>query len=197
MRAEATQGGYHHGDLKNTLLSAAEELLRSHGTGGLSLRAVARLAGVSHTAPYRHFNDKQALLQALTKRGGERLRQAMMVAASAVPHGPEQQLIAAGVAYVQWALDNTEIMRLMFVGAQADTDAGAMRVLQDIIQPGIRAGVFRPRDSHELALVVWSCIHGLGMLLIAGQRVTDPDAPEVLDQLVAGIANNVLYGIAR
>ena len=101
------------------------------------------------------------------------------------------------MSYVQWALDNAEMMRLMLVDAGADTDAGAMRVLQDIIQPGIRTGVFRPRDSHELALVVWSCIHGLGMLLIAGQQVTDTDVPEALDQLVTGIINNVLYGIAR
>ena len=190
---------YHHGDLRNCLLSAADDLLREQGTAGLSLRAVARRAGVSHSAPYRHFADKQALLQALAERGVGRLRESMTTAARAVPHGPEQQLIAAGTAYVTWVLAQPELARLLYCIPAPATEPGKdpLCVLGDIIMSGIHAGVFRPRDARELALTAWSSFHGLAMLLVADQLGKDAVPQETHPQLVAAVGDNVLYGLAR
>ncbi|NNJ94799.1 MAG: TetR/AcrR family transcriptional regulator [Halobacteria archaeon] len=205
MPNDSSKDGYHHGDLRNALLSAAEGLLVQHGPGGLSLREVARVAGVSHTAPYRHFSDKAALLQALARRGFERLHAAMTDAAAGVPHGPEQQLIAAGIACVRHAVNHAEITQLMFGGTLASTvDAAgdmsgrdAFAALQTIIESGISAGVFRQREPRELALVAWTSMHGLAMLMTAGLLEVDTGNPAALDQLVGSVASNVIYGIAR
>lgn len=205
MSKDSTTDGYHHGDLVNALLSAAEGLLVQHGPGGLSLREVARVAGVSHTAPYRHFRDKAALLQALARRGFERLHAAVKDAGASVPHGPEQQLIAAGIAYVQLAVNHAEITQLMFGGTTdpaadaAGDSAGrdAFAALQTIIESGISAGVFRQREPSELALVAWTSMHGLAMLVTAGLLEYDTDNPAALEQLVGSVASNVIYGIAR
>ena len=202
MPASKSTDSYHHGDLRNALLSAGEVLLQQHGPGGLSLREVARVAGVSHAAPYRHFRDKAALLQALAGRGYERLRDAIRAAAAQVPHGPEQQLIAAGIAYVRLAVDKPAITQLMFSGTLDPAQTGpsgeaAFAALQDIIEAGIKAGVFRQRESRELALVAWTSMHGLAMLITAGLLDVDSSDKAALDALVGSVASNVIYGISR
>ena len=196
---------YHHGDLRNALLSAGERLLNQQGTAGLSLREVARIAGVSHAAPYRHFRNKAALLTALAQRGFERLRDAIQAAAGRVPHGPEQQLIAAGTAYVRRAIENPELTQLMFSGVVAPYRASqnglagdaAFKALQNIIETGITAGVFRQREPGELALVAWTSMHGMALLVSTGLVDVDPDDPVSVDSFVAAVASNVIYGIAR
>ena len=197
----AASDSYHHGDLGNALLAAAETLLHSHGPGGLSLREVARVAGVSHTAPYRHFSNKSALLAALAQRGLERLHAAMSAAAASVPHGPEQQLIAAGVAYVSFAVSHAEIMQLMFGGhlgpAPVGTEKDAFAVLLTIVESGIAAGVFRARDAGELAQVAWSTMHGLAMLITANRLDVDVSDPAALAARVSSVASNVIYGLSR
>ena len=197
----AASDSYHHGDLGNALLAAAETLLHSHGPGGLSLREVARVAGVSHTAPYRHFSNKSALLAALARRGLERLHAAMSAAAASVPHGPEQQLIAAGVAYVSFAVSHAEIMQLMFgphIGpAPVGTEKDAFAVLLTIVESGIAAGVFRARDAGELAQVAWSTMHGLAMLITANRLDVDVSDPAALAERVSSVASNVIYGLSR
>ena len=95
--------------------------------------------------------------------------------------------------------------RLMFgAGTIADLDAGhtapgraVFAILLDIIEAGIRAGVFRPREPRELALVAWSSLHGLAMLLTAGELDVDVDVPGVLERLVGAVISNVIYGIVR
>ncbi|MGB5340327.1 MAG: TetR/AcrR family transcriptional regulator [Gammaproteobacteria bacterium] len=195
---------YHHGDLKNALLQAAETLLAETGAAGLSLRAVAKAAGVSHTAPYRHFKDKAALLRALAQAGFERLRLAINAAADAVPHDAGQKLIAAGSAYVTLAVRNPELTRLMFGGVTepGDDDAShaadaAFESLVWIITAGVQAGAFRDRDPYELALVAWTSMHGLAMLIAAGLLQVDAGDEAQVDTLVRSVAQNLLYGISK
>jgi AcrR family transcriptional regulator len=111
-----THSRYHHGDLRNALIQAATTVLVEKGAAALSLREVAKVAGVSHAAPYRHFRDKAALLRVLAQGGFERLTAAINMAAENSPHNPEQKLIEAGVAYVRIAVQHPEITRLMFAG---------------------------------------------------------------------------------
>jgi len=204
MTVQHPKDRYHHGDLKNALLQAAETLLAETGAAGLSLRAVAKAAGVSHTAPYRHFKDKAALLCALAQAGFERLRLAIHAAADAVPHDAGQKLIAAGSAYVTQAVRNPELTRLMFGGVTEPGDDGASHAadaafesLVWIITAGVQAGAFRDRDPYELALVAWTSMHGLAMLIAAGLLQVDAGDEAQVDTLVRSVAQNLLYGISK
>ena len=107
---------YHHGDLHNSLLEAADCLLEQTGAAKLSLREVAKHAGVSHTAPYRHFKNRAAMLEAIAIAGFGRLKLLMEQAEASAPNDSEAQLRAAGLAYLQLAVNNPEHTRLMFGG---------------------------------------------------------------------------------
>ncbi|MEW8429794.1 MAG: TetR/AcrR family transcriptional regulator, partial [gamma proteobacterium symbiont of Ctena orbiculata] len=158
---------YHHGNLKEVLLDAAENQLASDGINRLSLRGIAKLSGVSHNAPYRHFKDKSALLRAIAERGFNELRKT--VAAAAAADGPtEQRLIDAGVAYVRLALANPDRTRLMFAGSLegAGEDAefqaaanSAFMGLMGLVESGVEQGIFFG-DPGELSLTAWSGVHG-------------------------------------
>ena len=109
--------GYHHGDLRRALLDAAAELLEQRGVEGLTLREVARRAGVSHAATYHHFVDRAALIAALVESGFRQLTLAMQTAAAAVgggvPGSTLDRLRAIGVAYVVFATQHPALFRLL------------------------------------------------------------------------------------
>src|SRR6202045_5242684 len=115
-RAKAT---YHHGDLQAALVRAAMGLLEEHGETALSLRAVARRAGVSPAAPYRHYADREALVSAVAALGYGELAE-RLAAAHPSPSTPDQ-LASVAVAYVQFALDRPALFRIMF-GEPCDRD---------------------------------------------------------------------------
>ena len=198
MTSEQAIGGYHHGDLGNALLEAAGRVLVEKGTSGLSLRAVARAAGVSHAAPYRHFRDKAALLRALSQAGFERMGKAISDAVDAKPHGPEQKLIETSVAYVGFAVQHPEITQLMFAGTIEPLEqVAAYELLLAIIREGVEQGSFRQRAPRELTLVAWTSMHGLAMLAVAGLLAVEGDDEPSLDELVRAVARNVIYGIVK
>ena len=205
MNTAADGPHYHHGDLRNALLQAAEQLLMEQGVARLSLRAVAKQAGVSHAAPYRHFRDKAALLRALAQSGFERLAAVMRAATDTVAHNPELKLVEAGVAYVRQAVDQPEICQLMFGGSvdpQEDVAyqraaRAAFEALLEIIREGIGTGVFRDRDPQELALVAWTSMHGMAMLVTAQLLDAGAMGSADLDAQVRSVARNVIYGISK
>ena len=127
-----SESGYHHGDLRNALLEAAELLLVKRGVAALSLREVAKLAGVSHAAPYRHFKSKAALLRALAESGFERLHAVIRTAANSMPHDPEQQLAVAGVAYAHMAVRSPELLQLMFGAGLEQPEVKDLRSLATV-----------------------------------------------------------------
>src|SRR5471030_2328963 len=114
--AEGAGGrGYHHGDLRNGLLEAARAILEEESLSALTLRAVARRAGVSHAAPYRHFPNHEALLVELSVEGFDELREALAEAAKA--QGSEPDKIAnIGAAYMRFVAQRPALARLMFGG---------------------------------------------------------------------------------
>ena len=116
---------YHHGDLRRALVDAARRLLEAEGPSALSLRAVAREAGVSPAAPYHHFKDKAELLDAVAQEGWEML-QISMTEAKANSQG-RQQLTALGIAYVCFARENPALYRVMYDAAR-DKEALPMDV---------------------------------------------------------------------
>ncbi|MEY4966072.1 MAG: hypothetical protein RL274_1655 [Pseudomonadota bacterium] len=154
--------GYHHGDLRNGLLEAARTILEEESLAALTLRAVARKAGVSHAAPYRHFPNHEALLVELSVEGFEELRRAIAEAAKAP--GPESDKIAhIGAAYMRFVAQRPALARLMFGGQLPNRDQfPALGLKADSIGEEIGAAL---HDS-ALGLAVWASVHGLAMLVL-------------------------------
>jgi AcrR family transcriptional regulator len=154
--------GYHHGDLRNGLLEAARAILEEESLAALTLRAVARKAGVSHAAPYRHFPNHEALLVELSIEGFDELREALSEAAKT--QGTEPDKIAnIGAAYMRFVAQRPALARLMFGGQLPNRDQfPALAHKADSIGQEIGDAL---HDS-ALGLAVWSAVHGLAMLVL-------------------------------
>lgn len=186
---------YHHGELRESLLEAAEAQLEKEGPAGLSLRKLGRELGVSPGAPYRHFEDKDGLLAALATRGFKRLRQ-MMLDAQEGAVDAEDRLRRGGIGYLRFASSNRELFRLMFGWMPArdvpelyESGDQAFAVLVDILTACARDGLLR-QSPLEAGLLAWSAVHGAAFLLIdEGLKVCDvkPDAEEVANRLHASM----------
>lgn len=171
------QRPYHHGDLRRSLIQAGSNIIEEKGLSGLSLRQVARAAGVSHTAPYRHFRDKADLLAAIAREGFEQLTRDAARAAGRHAGDPEKQFVAASVQYVLFGVRHPRMARLLFGGVinmrsaprtLKDASRAAFQLVETIINSGKQTGVFRNRDTMELAVATWSGIHGLTQLISGG-----------------------------
>jgi AcrR family transcriptional regulator len=159
---------YHHGDLRAALLSAAMDLLEEDG-GSLSLRAVARRAGVSAAAPYRHFADKEALESELAAQGFADLKQRLS-APDWQPATPEDFALLA-VSYVRFALDRPALFRLMFGNPCTDTEdarATAAAEVREFVLACV-SQAFPHSDAEALATASWSLVHGLAFLHLDGK----------------------------
>ena len=154
---------YHHGDLRNALLEAARALLEEGPLADLSLRAVARRAGVSHAAPYRHFPNHEALLVELASEGFAELR-AELVAAAAQKGGAESDRIAKiGGAYMRFVARRPALARLMFGPQLPNRDSFTdLSAAADSIGGEIGGALHDP----ALGLAVWAAVHGLAMLIL-------------------------------
>lgn len=188
---------YHHGDLRSTLLASAERTLRTKGVAALSLRELAREAGVSHAAPGRHFKDKQALLNALALAGYDRLEQA--IKAADTPDLPlEPRLTALARAYLRFALDNAELLELMYA-RKHDPDSydqmataidGTIGALSRVIADAQRRGEIIEAEPEHLTLVTGASLHGLAAFA-AGGMLTPEAALGGIEELV----HHLLYGL--
>lgn len=191
-----TRTSYHHGNLRSELVNAAMELLRSDSGEELTLRAVARAAGVSQTAPYRHFSDKGALLAAVAETGfaklDERCEQAM-----SIPGGPRDRLHQLGNAYVQFALDEPALYRLMF-GAELgpfkdeypSLAAGAKQVhdmMRITVEDLMSEGRATNAEIESACAAAWSLVHGLASLLIDRSIKVPPNKTSALIDSVTSL----------
>lgn len=164
---------YHHGDLRAALIAAARSILEDEGLDALSLRGVARAAGVSQAAPYHHFADKDALLAAVATEGFEELAQ-MTEARMARVRGQAARLRASGVAYVAFAVANPALFRLMFASTArgfSDSEELALAgrraygILESAVTDTLRASQRTSTDTRLACLAAWSVVHGLAKLL--------------------------------
>jgi len=193
-----TRAGYHHGDLREALLEAAEALLREEGVPGLTLRACARRAGVSHAAPKHHFADLSELLSEVAARSFDRLGAALVAARDAAGADPDARFTAAARTYVAFARENPAHFRLMFRSdalkpcseSLAHASARAFAELTDNItmlrgEPDVAPEELGERildaGLMEDILIGWSYVHGYTQLLLEGQLAPfaqdeDPDA---------------------
>ncbi|MGW2469258.1 TetR/AcrR family transcriptional regulator [Streptomyces bauhiniae] len=184
-----TSRPYHHGDLRAALLLSAERTLREKGAAALSLRELARATGVSHAAPGRHFKDKQALLDALALAGYERLNQALTTAAADGPEADfEQRLTALARAYLGFAVDNPELLELMFARKHEPDSSGRLAAAVDQSLGSLtrtfahaqERGEIVQGDPERITLVAAASLHGLAAL-IAGCALDAEEAMAGLD----------------
>jgi AcrR family transcriptional regulator len=173
MSDPATPRAYHHGNLRAELLEQAIAQLRETPPEQLSLRAVARALEVSQTAPYRHFNDKEALLAAAATRGYEQLLEALKAARQTAGESAADQLRSVARAYVDFAAEEEQLFKLMF-GPLAQPSARhpelreisreTLFLVQAILDHGMRRGEFQTQDVIYLANAAWAGIHGVATL---------------------------------
>jgi AcrR family transcriptional regulator len=167
----ARKESYHHGNLHEALVQSSLALIRESGPAGFTLREVARRAGVSHTAPYRHFRDKDDLLAAVAEDGFRRLR-AAMEKATAAESDPVARLERCGVAYVEFAVRHPEHFQAMFsrtweTEAHPKAHAAAehsFRLLLELVRATNPAA-----DALAQARMAWSMVHGISTLGITRQ----------------------------
>jgi AcrR family transcriptional regulator len=172
------QKQYHHGDLKNSLVQAGIEILAEDGVDGLSLRKAAQRAGVSHSAPYAHFADKQDLIAAISTEGFRLLLERLGTLIDANAADPSAQLVEVAWAYVQFAMENRALFKTMFSGILEKEEAYPEFVsfshqsylkLVELVRGCQQAGLLRPGSEERLALSLWSLVHGFVSLLLEKQ----------------------------
>jgi AcrR family transcriptional regulator len=169
---------YHHGDLKNALIEAGAEILLKEGVGGLSLRKVARQAGVSHSAPYAHFADKQALIAAISTEGYRRLYEKFARVVEKYSQDPLRQFVEVAWTYIEFARSDPDYFKVTFSSAvEKEKDFPAFvemtrknfQLLVNIVETCQSARVLKPGPADMLAVSAWSLVHGFASLLIEGQ----------------------------
>lgn len=179
------RSGYHHGDLREELLRLGMESIEAHGTEGLSLRALAHQAGVSKTAPYRHFADRDALLAAIAEEGFRELTEALSAARDRRAASTRETLAEMGSAYLQFALQRPQLYRLMFspiLECIPDEEIywarRALETLAEVVTNSAatrqttgdrdRADGDRDGAGADAIAAAWGYIHGVVMLRLDG-----------------------------
>jgi AcrR family transcriptional regulator len=190
---------YHHGNLREALLEAAVRLIAEVGPTAFTLREVARRAGVSHNAPYRHFHDRDDLMAAVAAQGFRELTRAMIEAAAGKSDALER-LKRAGLGYVTFALRRPEHFTVMFDApastrkhpGSAAASEEAFAILLGFVRTCQESGHLASGDLREMALLAWTMVHGIAKLAITG-RLPFGSRSEVLrfaefviDQSLAG-----------
>jgi AcrR family transcriptional regulator len=198
---------YHHGNLAVELIDAAVALIGETQDWTFSLREVARRAGVSHNAPYKHFPEKRDLLAAVAARGFEALALSTLGLLERVSD-PRARLIACGQAFVAHAIANPALYRLMFSAALTSPESGrpaiekaaaakARAIVDATLAESVRSGALppslsNPAQSAAASLAMWSMMHGLASLAI--DDFVGPD--DKVEALVEPFLSALLDGLA-
>lgn len=195
-----TRAPYHHGNLREALVEAAVEVVREGGPEALALRELARRVGVSHAAAYRHFADREALVDAVAERA--------MVALLAVVHArlaaveevdpvarARRRLVQIGVGYVDFALTEPGLFRLLFTaypeppeGKDPDGE-DPYSMLNAALDELVAVGYLDPRDRPGAEVTCWSAVHGFSVLNVEGplRGMAAHDRDAALTGLLLGI----------
>jgi AcrR family transcriptional regulator len=197
--AGSARDTYHHGDLKRALTDAALQLVQEKGPKGFTLREVARRAGVSAAAPYRHFADKAQLLGAAATQGFVQLHDALDGTAAATDDLSEQ-VLAMGRAYVRWASTHPDYYQVMFGSELDKTESPELltageRAFNDLLDAIVRcqaAELLPAGNPRDIAGPVWSLLHGVSMLAI-GSHLSHVGIREEPEKLVERSLSELLF----
>jgi AcrR family transcriptional regulator len=205
-RSNVHERPYHHGDLRRAIVTAALEILSETQSLEFSLRELARRAGVSHNAPYKHFADKRELLGAVSAAGFEALTKRMGVEVAKLSN-PRAQLFAMLRTYIRYGVENPALYRLMFGGYLSGPDDGRPAIEQAAAEStrALLAGLIRdgalgqaipdtPRNERKIAgaiLACWSLVHGLTQLIADGLVGPGKKAEDLGETLVQGMLDGL------
>jgi AcrR family transcriptional regulator len=201
---DAPNRPYHHGDLRRTIIETAMAMLHEDKGWQFTLREVARRAGVSHAAPYKHFPDKAALLAEMALLGFAWLHEALTTAKAKRSNTLRDEFFAIGRAYVQFGTSNPGLYRLMFsaeAGKAVDVHLSeralaVFGVITDLLERGQTEGVLRKRDVRGGAAACWAQMHGITMLTMEGLFQLEKVGPNPLDAalvtLLEGLENQAV-----
>ena len=183
---------YHHGDLRGALIGLALKALEKGGPEALALRSLAEQAGVSGMAPYRHFADRAALLEAVARQGFADLREELRAVDDA--SDPQKALVAFGAVYVRFACARPGLFRLMFAGAPPTPDDGLAADPNSVFGLfAARIAQIAPASRRRIAfLACWSIVHGLACLLVGGRIRQKTHSPAELAERLGEILLNGL-----
>lgn len=198
--AVLAKSGYHHGDLRAQLVEATRELVEAHGPEGFSVSEACRRAGVSSAAPYRHFRDKHQMLIAVCIEGFARMRARMIAEAAECPDDPVARIIRIGQTYVEFAVDEPGVFRMMFSDTGHDPDgrcreageAAYAVLLQEVARYFGKADI--DEEVLRRAFPLWTFVHGAAFLMIDKKMDLSEKMPVPIDMVIAQASRGLLDG---
>lgn len=189
---------YHHGDLREALLQASYDLVLMNGAENFTLAEACRLAGVSTAAPYKHFKDRDEVLGLIVARGFDRMSEQAMQAVEGAGVGTRAGIFAMGRAYVRFAVENEKLFRLMFgqhpvLKTDEEVIGEGMSCFSNVIE---QVAIYCERNDvrgnpHEIAIRLWTFVHGASSLLIDGDYAVVAPGLDV-DALLEGATPGLL-----
>ena len=186
---------YHHGDLRAELINEGLRILNEEGYKALSLRKVAKACGVSQTAPYRHFKDKDELVAAISAEALTSFNRSLEAAATLYAD-PRLSLIEIGVAYIRFFAENPEYMRFLFMNKEVSAklegcspeeyykDGHPFATFYNAVSRYKEAFPDEKLDLNELVLVGWGLVHGIATLLVNGALPNNEDNLNLAEKII-------------
>lgn len=192
MAKEPKSKTYHHGNLRNALIAAGLEIVTQEGFAELDLRKVARKAGVSHAAPYRHFADKEALLAAICEEGFEQLNMQLEQAFITINDDLEVRLLQFTRIYVNFSIENGALVREMLGGLFVDYQRYPSLVAAMQVAPQLLAKLITPHAKRFTSTLMFA-INGLTLECLKGS----PIEPEAVDFEIRQLIGIVYGGLIK
>jgi len=203
-RKRKPRSTYHHGNLRQELLDASSAIIAEQGVEAMSLRDVARRAGVSPAAPYHHFENKDALLDAIACEGFAELNRLLVEAREGATPEPTARLHAIGTAYVRFARERPAYFHVMFRRSQtsepSEDQTDPFHVLVEVVQE-VRDidAIGRQVSQRGLVMAAWSLVHGAANLLLDGplaRGIPELDiTPDAVPELVVSTLETLLKAL--
>lgn len=184
---------YHHGDLKKEIIQKGMQLLNEVGYESFSLRKVAIMCGVSHAAPYKHFKNKEELIDAIVEEVSDSFIIALKEAVLMYPDDPENQIIEQGKCYVKFMVENPDYMRFSFInpnnkatstGHKSDYCTDPCQVFKNSAIHYLEYLKANPKDQAVDILTMWSIVHGYSMLLVNNNISIPDNYLEIMDKML-------------
>jgi AcrR family transcriptional regulator len=198
----SNESSYHHGNLQEALITAALTQIATGGASTLNLSKLAQQLGVTHPAVYRHFASKHALQVCVAKRGFEMLIKMLQDATQPIQNDNFQSLNALASAYISFALEHTELARLMFSMKERVTEAelhgtskAALVPLFDIVEGAKKQNVLKNNDVAKTVRIIWATIHGLAVLLMDEQMPFVTQTPGELSKHIEATVYMLCIGL--
>lgn len=183
---------YHHGDLRTSLIEAGLRLLNEEGYENFSLRKVAKLCKVSHTAPYRHFENKDELVSAITYEAVKTFNAALKEAAVLHPDDYKMQLREMGFIYIRFFVENPDYLQLLFLGdirkyanlLPCSEAESPFQTFFSCIKNLLQDKKCTDEELHMTALSHWGLVHGLALIISKQDYPYDGDYLELTRKIL-------------